>query len=420
MITFILNALKIIFVLGFLILIHEGGHFLVAKLCKVLVKEFSIGFGPKILRKQGKETLYTLRLIPLGGFVNLEGEEERSDKEGSFSNASILKRIAIVMAGGIVNIVFGLIVYFILIISTGNNTSLIINETIPEYSAQIAGLQENDEIIKINGKKIYIKSDIDKILENSNGEKLELTIKRNNELINVDIEPTRKEYKSTGIYLKSNSSGESTKIVTIGANSVAEKEGLKANDEIIRINKKEVRNQEQIIQYINEENIQELEIVVKRGNEEIEIILVPDIMYNYYLGIYFKTAENTIGNNLYYALFETKDFAVSIIDNIKMLFTGNVRVDQMMGPVGISEVVAKTNDISDFIYILALISLSLGVTNLLPIPALDGGKILILLIEAIRRKKLSERTEINIQLFGFACLIVLSLYITYNDILRLF
>lgn len=420
MITFIVNALKIIFVLGFLILIHEGGHFLVAKLCKVIVKEFSIGFGPKIFKKQGKETLYTLRLIPLGGFVNLEGEEERSDKEGSFSNASILKRIAIVMAGGIVNIIFGLIVYFSLITFTGNNTSLIINETIPEYAAEISGIQANDEIIKINGKKVYIKSDIDKILENSNGEKLEVTIKRNNELINIDVLPTKREYKSTGIYLKSNSSGESTKIVTIGANSVAEKQGLKANDEIIKINKKEVKNQEQIIQYINEENIEKLEIIVKRGNEEIEIVLVPDIMYNYYLGIYFKTAENTIGNNLYYALFETKDFAFSIVDNIKMLFTGNVRVDQMMGPVGISEVVAKTSDISDFIYILALVSLSLGVTNLLPIPALDGGKILLLLIECVRRKKLSEKTEINLQLFGFACLIALSLYVTYNDILRLF
>ena len=102
-----------------------------------------------------------------------------------------------------------------------------------------------------------------------------------------------------------------------------------------------------------------------------------------------------------------------------MLFTGKVRVNQFMGPVGISEVVANTNKVADFVKILALISLSLGVTNLLPIPALDGGKFLLLLIEAIRRKKLSERTEINIQLIGFAFLITLSLYITYNDILRI-
>ena len=101
-----------------------------------------------------------------------------------------------------------------------------------------------------------------------------------------------------------------------------------------------------------------------------------------------------------------------------MLFTGGVSVDQMMGPVGISEVVAKTNGLKEFIYIMALISLSLGVTNLLPIPALDGGKILILIIEAIRRKPLKEKTEINIQLIGFSILIALSLYVTYNDIMR--
>ena len=118
-------------------------------------------------------------------------------------------------------------------------------------------------------------------------------------------------------------------------------------------------------------------------------------------------------------MFETRDFAFSIVDNLKMLVTGNVRVDQFMGPAGISEVVANTSSFQDFVYILALISLSLGVTNLLPIPALDGGKLLLILIEAIRRKKISEKVEINIQLIGFAILITLSLYITYHDILRI-
>ena len=117
---------------------------------------------------------------------------------------------------------------------------------------------------------------------------------------------------------------------------------------------------------------------------------------------------------------QTKEFLFSIVDSLRQLFTGNVGVDQMMGPVGISETVAKTNGIKEFIYMMALISLSLGVTNLLPIPSLDGGKILILLIEAIRRKPMKEKTEINIQLIGFSILILLSLYVTYNDIIRIF
>ena len=136
MISILLTILKIIFILGFLVFIHEGGHFLVAKLCKIKVIEFAIGFGPTICSKQGKETKYALRLIPLGGFVNMVGEEERSDEEGSFSKASIPKRIAVVAAGGLVNIIFALIVYFILMASLGNNIAPIIDYSMEGTSAQ--------------------------------------------------------------------------------------------------------------------------------------------------------------------------------------------------------------------------------------------------------------------------------------------
>ena len=414
---FLINALKIIFVLGFLVLIHESGHFFVARLCKVKVNEFSIGFGPVIWKKQGKETKYSLRLIPLGGFVNLEGEEEHSTKEGSFSEASIPKRMAIIVAGALVNIVFALIVYFTLMVCTGNNTSLVVKDTINDYAAQKAGIQADDEIIKINNKRVYTKKDIDNLMQKYGEEELRITIKRNNEEKEILLMPTKQEYKSTGIYLKS--SGENTKIITIEPNSNAEKQGIKANDEILKINGIEVKNQNDIIKEINKEENEILDFTLKRGNEEINIKVEPDKKYNYYLGIYFKQAENSFSNNLYYAFFETKDFSLSIFNNLKMLFTGKVKIDQFMGPVGISEVVVQTSQVRDYIYILALISLSLGVTNLLPIPALDGGKFLLLLIEAIRRKKISERVEINIQLAGFALLIALSIYVTYNDILRI-
>ena len=246
MISFIITALKVIFLLGFLIFIHEGGHFIVAKLCKIKVKEFAIGFGPTIWKKQGKETKYALRLIPLGGFVNLEGEDERSEEEGSFSEASIPKRMAIIVAGGLVNIVFGLAVYFILMTSMGNNTSLIISQTIPDYAAEQSGIVAGDEIVKINDKKINIKSDIDKILQNSNGEELKITIKRNEELKDIYLIPTKQEYKSTGIYLKSTSEDD-TKIVAVESGSSSEKQGLKANDKILKINNVDVKNVDDIV-----------------------------------------------------------------------------------------------------------------------------------------------------------------------------
>ena len=243
MVSFIINAFKIGFLLGFLVFIHEGAHFIVAKICKVKVNEFAIGFGPMVLKKQGKDTKYVLRLIPLGGFVNLEGEEERSDSEGSFSKASIGKRIAIVAAGGVVNILFGLISFFIL---------------------------------------------------------------------------------------------------------------------------------------------------------------------------------SLVYTNLKSAFINTYEFAFSMIESLKMLFSGAATINNLTGPIGISEVVAKTVRIDEFIYNLSLISLSLGVTNLLPFPPLDGGKIVLLIIEGIRKKPLEEKIEVNIQLIGFSILILLSIYVAYNDILKIF
>ena len=138
------------------------------------------------------------------------------------------------------------------------------------------------------------------------------------------------------------------------------------------------------------------------------------------MGVTFKLAENNFVNNVYYGFWDTVDFSLSIIDNIKMLFTGNVGVDQLTGPVGISEAVSKTQGIVEFVYMLALISLSLGVTNLLPFPPLDGGKVVILIIEGIRKKPIKENVEIAIQMAGFCLLIGLSIYVTYNDILRIF
>lgn len=337
MINILISAIKIIFLLGFLIGIHETGHFLVAKKCKVRVNEFAIGFGPTIWKKQGKETKYVLRLIPLGGYVSMEGESERSEKEGSFTQASIPKRIAIVLAGAMVNIIFAIIVYFILA-STVTNMSTIVDKTISNYGAESSGIESGDKIIKVAGKKVKTALDITEIMADSNGEEIIVTIERNGEEKNISIIPTEVKDDSTS---------------------------------------------------------------------------------SYYLGVQFKIAESNLKNNIYYATLNTGKFMTSVLDSLKQLFTGKVSTDQLMGPVGISEVVSKTSGLKEFIYMLALISMSLGVTNLIPFPPLDGGKILLLIIEGIRKKPIKEEVEMQIQLAGFAILIILSIYVTYHDVLRI-
>ena len=417
MVTFIISAIKIIFLLGFLILIHELGHFIVAKLCKVKVNEFAIGFGPLIWKKQGKETKYAIRLLPLGGFVSMEGEEERSEDARSFSKASIPRRIAICAAGATVNIIFGLMVYFILIVSTvGPYTSNEIDLTVYGYVSEEIGLKNGDKIIELDGTKIKSQYDINKVLQKQNGEEINLKIERNGEILDYNIKPTRIDNRYTGIYLN-----EKCKIIMVEKNSPAEKQGINANDEIIKVNEQEANGDVALaLDLIEESQTDSVQLTLKRGNAEIQTELKFEYIPSYYIGAQFKKAEDNFINRCINGGIQTKEFTFSIIDNLKQLFTGNVGIDQMMGPVGISETVAKTTGIQDFIYLLALISLSLGVTNLLPIPALDGGKILILIIEAIRRKPLKEKTEINLQLIGFSILIGIFILVTYNDILRIF
>lgn len=420
MIGFIISALKIIILLGFLVFIHELGHFLVAKLCKVKVNEFAIGFGPVLFSKKGKETKYQLRLIPLGGFVSMEGEEERSEERGAFNKVSIPKRIAIVAAGGLVNIIFAIIVYLGLQTYIGNNITTEITGFIAGNNIQSIGIQPGDTIEKINGKTVRRQSDINNIVKKSNGEELTILIDRNGEKIEYKTKPMTRKYNATGMYFDSEND---TEIKGFDSNSNIKNQGFNVGDKIISINGISVENDynkmSEILQdskYIEDEKIS---FIIRRNNEEITIEATPIKETKYLLGVELKKAENNFGNNFYYAIFDTKDFAFSIVDNIKMLFTGKVNTEDLMGPVGISSVVAKTNGFQEFIYILAVISLSLGVTNLLPFPPLDGGKIVILIIEAIRRRPLKEKYEIGIQMIGFGLMIIFSLYVTFNDICRI-
>lgn len=334
---FLINAVKIIFLLGFLIFIHEGGHFFVARLFKVKVEEFSIGFGPKIFTKKGEQTLYSIGCIPFGGYVKMTGEAERSEEEGAFNKAKLWHRIVIVAAGAIVNIAFAIIVYFIISFAYSSNASTIVSEIIPEARENISQIEIGDKILEVNNTKIRLKSDISKAL---------------------------RDY---------------------------------TDGEIL--------------------------VVVERNDEEIELKVLPTKYENtmFILGIQVAEIENvTFGERLYAAFWQTVNFLESIVQSLKMLFTGQVGLDQMTGPIGISKIVSEQNDIYNFIQLLCLVSLSLGVTNLLPIPALDGGRILLLVIEGIRGEALKEEIELGIQSVGFLLLIILSLYVSYQDILRIF
>lgn len=420
MLVFLVGALKVIILLGFLIFIHEFGHFTVAKLCNVRVNEFSLGFGPILLKVQGKETKYALRLIPLGGFVSMEGETEASNEERSFSKAKISKRIAIVAAGGLVNIFFAIIVFLPLqMIVVDNNISTKIESVIPGTSAEMYELQNGDVIKKINGKSVRIKSDIDKIMNKADGSEITLLIERDGQKIEKKIIPSYDLYYTTGIYFDDDNS---TKIQTFAKDEESiEKYGLKIGDTIIKVAGVEVENDQKKMKEILSEHVsdEKINLVVKRFGKEESIDFELIKKKRYLIGANFAKADDSLGTRLYYGIIKTRDFVFSMVDNLRDLVTGQVKTRDFMGPIGISKTVVKTDKISSFISFMALISLSLGVTNLLPILPLDGGKIVLLIIEAIRKKPLDEKYEIGLQLLGFAAMIILALYVTFNDIIRI-
>lgn len=416
--TFIIGTIKVIFLLGFLVFIHEGGHFLVAKACKVFVKEFSIGFGPKIISWRGKETKYSIRLIPLGGYVSMLGEEERSDEEGSFSKASILKRASIVLAGPVVNIVFGLVVYFVLMSISGNNVSNVIKDFADEFNVTAEQLQVGDMILEINGKKIHTKTDLDRAMAKSFGNDITVKVKRGESVLEKTFEPNVIETKTLGAYFSTSST--EPKIKYIEDDSSAKLSGMQVGDVITKINDTEIKEYTDIAEAVNSSDEKTVKVEVRRNVETLTFDITPKINKTYVLGVYLQVAENNFANNTYYAFWKTLYFAGDLVNNVKEIFTGGVSMDQMTGPIGISEMVVETNGLYDFVYLMCMISLSLGVTNLLPIPALDGGRLLLLIVEAIRRKPLKEELELQIQMIGFTILILFSLYVSYKDILRIF
>lgn len=418
MVNILIIILKIVILLGFLVFIHEAGHFIIAKLCKVKVNEFAIGFGPVLLSKQGKETKYQLRAIPLGGFVSMEGEDEKSDDERSFNNISIPKRIAIVAAGGLVNIFFALIVYFGLQIYDGNNVTTQVNYCSEGSAAQNVGIQSGDIIKKINGKKVKRQTDINKMITNSDGNELTIEIERNGQKIEYKTKPDIIEYITTGIYLESENS---TRIQGFDPNGSVKDQGFETGDVLISANDVNIENNTEKLSEIikNNPDNEKIKFRVRRGREELLINVNPVKNKKYLLGVNLKIADNNFANNVYYAFLDTGDFASSIGENFKMIFRGEVSTSDFMGPIGISSVVAKTNGVRDFMYIMAVISLSLGVTNLLPFPPLDGGKVLLLIIEGIRKKPLEEKYELGIQMIGFGLLVMLSVYVSFNDVGRI-
>lgn len=411
----ILGAIKIIVLLGTLITIHELGHFLVARLFRVKVLKFAIGFGPKIYTKTTKNTEYTLRLIPFGGFVQMEGEEERSEDEGAFNKKKVWQRILIVAAGAIVNIVFALIIYFSIVSCQNNYQTSIITNLEKDDMAYTIGLRNGDEIVSVNGKRTIFGYDVEEEITDAKSNNMIFKVKRNGEKFEI---PVTIDYTSRGLLGVGFS--DKREVVYIYENTPAEKMGIMLGDVVIGINGMTTYTTDEIVEKIRSLPDSLIYVTVLRNYETITLDVETLSETKRYFDLSYEEIQPGFWKGLKYAISDTAWYLGANMEAYGKMFTGNMENVEVMGVVGIANEITKTSAWQEFFYMMCAISLSLGVFNLLPIPALDGGRILLLIIEGIRRKPLEEKLEQRIILIGFAIIIIFALVVTFMDVSKLF
>jgi len=422
-----MSIIVAIIALSIIIIIHELGHFIVARAVGISVKEFSIFMGPKLFSKEKNGTLYSIRAIPIGGFVNLEGEEEDIESKTSFSSKKPYEKILVIAAGPVFNILFALIALFTLFLFTGysTDTDTVMIKDMPAYEA---GLQNGDEIVSIDGKKVLDPLDLTILIYQNNEQAVNVEYKRNGEIYNKDIIPA----KEGGInYLVGfQTVGESLKVIDISKDSNGYKNGLRIDDVVTAINNIKIETRTQLVEIMNSNKEKDVTVTYMRDDKSYDIVITPVISEQpiyYNLGIYYDYSSINVFKALKHSVNFSLSTVRSIYYSILWLVTGAVSLKEVMGPVGIVTTLGNSVKQDNFkliimslVNMMAFISLNLGLMNLLPIPALDGSKIIIYTIEGIRGKKFDVKKTAIVSFIGLVCLMALLVATTFNDISRIF
>lgn len=429
--------------LAALIFVHELGHFLVARRVGVVVEKFSLGFGPKVFSLTRGGTEYLISAIPLGGYVKMKGEdyEESSTKEaGSFAAAPVHHRLAIAFAGPLFNILFAVVIYIVVYMVGVDTLGLTVGNTLEESPARAAGIQSGDKIIEIDGKPVLFWGELQKIVNKAPGKPLKFKVQRkNSEVIDLTITPEEKETL--------NLFGEKEKMGLIGITSyisnisyveegsAADVAGIKVGDRLLSIDDTPIRDGADFKAAAMENPGKELTFRVERDGVERVFPLTPES----------KTVKDPSGKEIeiglvgiglageivleqygffgavHRALDETGRLLYLIAVSIKKLIVGSIPADTIGGPILIFQIYGQQAEqgFYELIRLTALLSINLGLLNLLPIPMLDGGHIFFFLIEIIKGKPLSEKSRERAQFVGLFMLISLMVFAFYNDIIRI-
>ena len=430
------TAISIIIALlifGLLVLIHEFGHFIVAKKNGVVVNEFSIGMGPRISSRVAKSgTRYSVKILPLGGSCAMLGEDEDNEEEGSFNSKSIWARMAIIFAGPFFNFILAFVLALVVIGFVGADISYVtsVDENSPAYEA---GLRTGDRITNYNGahatlgREIYLEDYVNPL----DGSEISISFVRDGEEKTIRYTPdTEKKYMVGMNYTASDAQAEITKV---NNGSAMDEAGVQSGDVVTEIDGTKITTGKQMSEYIVAHPFgdKDVNMTVKRNGKEIDVVIKPqmteiaDSGFTYNLG----REKQSFGGIIKYSFTEVRYEIVSVLKSLKMLVTGKVSANEVSGPVGIVDVIgdtytsAKSEGVAMTILTLLnlaiMLSANLGVMNLLPIPALDGGRLFLYLIEIVTRRTIPKEKEGMIHFIGFILLMALMVFLVFNDIRKL-
>ncbi len=427
-----MNLIVALAVLSLLILVHELGHFAVAKACGMRVLEFSMFMGPKLLAFKKGETQYTLRLIPMGGYVKLEGEETASDDPRAFNRQKIWKRALVMAAGSVMNILLAFVLISAYTLSAGTLGSRV-ESFGPDSPLQAAGMAVGDRLVSWDGRAIHdLNTDLTMFLYKADEAPFEVAwedsagVRRSATITLPRTEPTYR----LGFSVTLENDVASNLIDFVEPDSPMQLAGLKHGDRIVRIDGVAVTTRDEIVAYLNEgrpEGNPPVTLMVQR--EEQSLIfrdIEPFMDSQFYLDTGFVIEKPSFLGSLAAGWRYSLSTIRMVLTTLGWLLTGQISFSNLSGPVGIvgtiGTVVEREITFSDKLLSLAslgaLLSLNLGVMNLIPFPALDGSKLVLLLIEKVRRKPLPPEKEGLISLIGFALLILVLVATLVNDIPR--
>lgn len=426
-----MNILIAILALNLIVIIHELGHYLVARLYNIKVLEFSLFFGPKLLSVKKGETSYSIRLFPVGAFVQLEGEEETSHSERAFSNKPLGVRAAVVAAGPVMNFLAAMLFLTLVFFMSGYNSNLL--DSVPPGSpAAQAGLQSGDRITGYDGKRVYQPSDFYTFMSINHGKPSFIEFQRGGEKKQAILTPNLlpENRYILGFGAKEPYGQDSTVVEYIVPDSPAEQAGLVPGDRIIGLDQEPIGDKQELSDYLHRNNGQPVTVTILRAGEEVKLTIQPRLEKGaafYDTGLSFQVVRGGFWETLRQPPIHMFSTLRSVVFTLGWLFTGKVSLTQLAGPVRIVSIMSEAVSYSPTIYLIlinllnisALISMAIGATNLLPLPALDGGRLVLFGLEALRGKPLPPEKEATISMLGFVLLMSLGVFVLLNDIIQL-